>query len=49
MEDGLIEPWRMEEYEAYLKLEKELEVDFSDENLKKHDKVMEFFKLPKEK
>jgi hypothetical protein len=27
-QEGDIEPWRLEEYEAYKKMQKELEVDF---------------------
>lgn len=44
-----IEPWRLEEYEAYKKMQSELEVNFSDENLGEHEKVRDFFKIPKDK
>jgi len=49
LESGDIEPWRLEEWEAFKKLEKELDVDFKDKDLDKHEKVMEFFKLSKDK
>jgi len=39
----------MEEWEAYKKLQQELEVDFKDKDLESHEKVMEFFKLSKDK
>ena len=45
-----IEPWRLEEYEAYKKLEKEMEVDFSDKGtVEDHEKMLQFFKIPKDK
>ena len=47
--EGDIEPWRLEEYEAYKKMQKELEVDFQDKELENHEKVREFFKIPKDK
>ena len=39
----------MENYAAHKVFKKELEVDFEDKELEKHDKVMEIFKLSKEK
>lgn len=45
-----IEPWRLEEWEAYKKLEKDMEVDFSDKStVEDHEKMLEFFKIPKDK
>ena len=45
-----IEPWRLEEYEAYKKLEKEMEVNFSDKaTVDDHEKMLQFFKIPKDK
>jgi len=36
-----IEPWRLEEYEAYKKLEKEMEVNFSDKaTVDDHEKML---------
>ena len=48
-QEGDIEPWRLEEYEAYKKLQQELEVNFSDKDNESHEKVREFFKIPKDK
>ncbi len=40
----------MEEYEAYKKMQSELEVNFNDKStVEDHDKMIEFFKIPKEK
>ena len=49
LEEGPIEPWRLEEYEAYKKMQKKLEVNFKDKELESHEKVLEFFKIPKDK
>jgi hypothetical protein len=46
---GDIEPWRFEEYESYKKMQSELEVNFTDENLGEHEKVRDFFNIPKDK
>lgn len=39
----------MEEWEAHKKMEEKLEVDFTDKDLEKHDKVLEVFNIPKDK
>ena len=35
--EGYIEPWRLENYAAHKNLQKELEVDFQDKEMEKHD------------
>ena len=44
-----VKDWKEEEYEAFKKLNKELDADFSDKSFEQHEKVREFFKIPKDK
>jgi hypothetical protein len=44
-----VEPWRMEEYAGHKELQKKLEIDFTDEESLTHEKIIEFYKIPKDK